>query len=230
TPFELRSDEEAEDSTESGSNVDNDTPEVTIDFDRIESRIVAVPVPDGRYVRMAAGPEGTAFMLEASEGGEGATAWKFSLDSRERQEFATGVRTLVVSADGSRALLRVGDAWRVVDTARPPDGSSGRLTMNLQARVDPRAERRQIFEESWRYQRDFLYDPNTHGADWDAVFARYEPLVDHVRHRDDLNNILDQVNGELSVGHSFVRGGDMPETEDPRSAGLGADLVPDFGR
>jgi tricorn protease len=112
----------------------------------------------------------------------------------------------------------------VVDTARPPDATSGRLTVDLQARIDPRVEWRQIFQESWRYQRDFFYDPNTHGADWDAVWDRYEPLVEHVRHRADLNYIIDKVNGELAVGHSFVGGGDMPDVESPRSAALGADL------
>jgi len=69
-----------------------------------------------------------------------------------------------------------------------------------------------------------------HGADWNAVRARYAPLVPYVRHRDDLNYILDQVNGELSVGHSFVFGGDMPEVEKPLGGVLGADLVKDGGR
>ena len=40
-------------------------------------------------------------------------------------------------------------------------------------------------------------------------YARYAPLVPYVRHRADLTYILDQVGGELSVGHSFVGGGDF---------------------
>ena len=52
-------------------------------------------------------------------------------------------------------------------------------------------------------ERDFFYDPGLHGADWNAVYARYAPLVPYVRHRADLTYILDQVGGELSVTASW---------------------------
>ncbi|MEL4424067.1 hypothetical protein AAEH90_21220, partial [Shewanella algae] len=71
----------------------------------------------------------------------------------------------------------------------------------------------QIFNEAWRYERDFFYDPNMHGRDWDEVYRRYAPLVPYIKHRDDLTYVLDQVNGELSVGHSFVGGGDYPSVD-----------------
>ncbi|MDO9580715.1 MAG: hypothetical protein Q7J06_09160 [Bacteroidales bacterium] len=83
----------------------------------------------------------------------------------------------------------------------------------------------QIFEEAWRYERDYFYDPNMHGRDWMTVYDRYSPLIPFVKHRADLNYVLDQVNGELSVGHSFVFGGDLPEIEKPKVGLLGADLV-----
>ncbi len=233
TPFELRSDEEvAEDPAEDEEEARDrsGSPEVRVDLEGIEQRIVAAPVPVRSYARLLTGPRGTAFLVEQVENEPGATLWRFTLDSREREQFASGVRNVAISADGERILLRSGDQWRIVGTARPPEGSAGRLTLALQARIEPATEWRQIFDEAWRYQRDFFYDPNTHGADWDAVYRRYAPLLEHVRHRDDLNYLLDQVNGELAVGHSFVRGGDLPETPDPRTAGLGADLEPDGGR
>ena len=74
-------------------------------------------------------------------------------------------------------------------------------------RLDRAAEWRQMFDEAWRYQRDFFYDPDMHGRDWQLVYERYARLLPYVRHRSDLNYLLDQVNGELSVGHSFVFGG-----------------------
>jgi tricorn protease len=97
-------------------------------------------------------------------------------------------------------------------------------------RLDRQAEWRQMFDEAWRYERDFFYDPSMHGADWDAVRGRYAPLLPYVRHRSDLNYLLDQVNGELSVGHSFVFGGDMPEVDTPNAGLLGVDLVAHEGR
>jgi tricorn protease len=206
------------------------TEPVRIDFDGIERRIVAVPMPVRRYGTLMAGPAGSAFIGEQVDGQPGLVLHKFTFESREAQEFVRGVTRLALSGDGAKLLFQSGGQWRVVETARPPDGNSGRLTVELQARIDPRVEWRQIFQESWRYQRDFFYDPNTHGADWDAVLERYAPLVDHVRHRHDLNYLIDQVNGELAVGHSFVGGGDLPDVESARSAGLGADLVAEGGR
>ncbi|MCK5135024.1 MAG: PDZ domain-containing protein [Bacteroidales bacterium] len=88
-------------------------------------------------------------------------------------------------------------------------------------------EWQQMFEEAWRYERDYFYDPDLHGRDWDVVYDRYAPLVPYIKHRTDLTYILDQVNGELSVGHSFVFGGDFPEVEKSLAGLLGADMVAD---
>jgi tricorn protease len=88
----------------------------------------------------------------------------------------------------------------------------------------------QIFEKAWRYERDYFYDPNMHGRDWNAVYKRYAPLMPFVKHRADLNYVLDQVNGELSVGHSFVRGGDFPELATATGGLLGADFVAKKGK
>jgi tricorn protease len=203
---------------------------VRIDFAGIERRIVPLPMPVRAYASLLAGPTASAFLGEQVDGQTGLVLHKFTLASREAQEFARGATRVAVSGDGNKLMFQAGGQWRVVETGRPPDATSGRLAVDLQARIDPRAEWRQIFEESWRYQRDFFYDPGTHGADWDAVWERYEPLMAHVRHRSDLNYVIDQVNGELAVGHSFVRGGDMPELPSARSAALGADLVARGGR
>jgi tricorn protease len=215
---------------QAGGSRDAPAEAVRIDFDGIERRIVAAPMPVRRYTSLAAGPRGSVFVGEQVQGQPGVVLQQFTLEKREAQEFARGVTRLAVSGDGSRILFQSGGQWRVVDTSRPPDGTSGRLTVDLQAQVEPQAEWRQAFAESWRYMRDFFYDPNTHGAEWDAVRRRYEPLVAHVRHRADLNYIIDKVNGELAVGHSFVGGGDLPGVETARTAALGADLVPDRGR
>ena len=86
-----------------------------------------------------------------------------------------------------------------------------------------------MFDGAWRYEEEFFYDPGGHGADWDAVYDRYRPLVDHVRHRADLTYLLDQMNGEMAVGHSFVFGGDHPAVDTSRVGLLGADLVAEDG-
>ena len=243
TPFPHQSDEEGEDEAageSEGAGAEEGAPdedpeaddesveEVRIDFERLDRRIIALPMPRRRYYATAAGPEGTVFLAAAGE--EGSTVYKFSLEEREAELFTLGANPVAVSADGTKMLLRSGPRWRVVETAAPPEDGSGALEVSLRMQLDRSIEWRQMFEEAWRYERDFFYDPDMHGADWDAVRRRYEPLVEHIRHRSDLNYVLDQVNGEMAVGHSFVFGGDMPAVDTSRVGLLGADLVADGGR
>ena len=204
-----------------------DTPEVRIDLDGIERRIVALPMPTSRYVTTAAGPKGSVFLAERGEGSPGLTLHRFTIEDREAKEFVSGVRGFAVSHDGNKMLVRQGQSWSVVGTTAPPSPGDGKIEVALEMKLDRATEWQQIFEEAWRYQRDFFYDPDLHGRDWQNVRERYEPLLPYVKHRDDLNYLLDQMNGELSVGHSFVFGGDLPEVEEPKVGTLGADLVVD---
>jgi tricorn protease len=242
TPFPPRSDEEGT-ATERGAEgpesgerpgggqaAGNDPPEVRIDLDGIERRIIALPMPVRRYGELAAGPRGTVFLREFLVGEPGSTVHKFSIESREAESFATGVQQMALSGDGSRVLLQAAGQWRIVDTGRPPDATSGRISLDLRIHVDPMTEWRQIFEEAWRRTPDFFYDPGVHGADWDAVHARYAPLVEWVRHRNDLNYVIGQVGSEMSVGHSYFGGGDLPTVSATPVGVLGADLAAADGR
>ncbi|MGD8319895.1 MAG: PDZ domain-containing protein [Gemmatimonadota bacterium] len=235
TPFPLRSDEEGEAKKEEPpqeeAKPDSGGVEVRIDVQGLNRRIVALPMPVAPYVAMLAGPKGTVFIAERGDE-PGITLHKFSLESREAEDFAKGIRSASISADGKKMLLRQGPGWRVVDTGRPPSGNGNgdRLTVSLRMHLDRQAEWRQIFDEAWHYEKDYFYDPGMHGNDWDAVRARYRPLVQWVRHRADLTYVLDQLNGELSVGHSFVGGGDYPDVDTTRVGVLGADLEAADGR
>ena len=121
------------------------------------------------------------------------------------------------------SYLNQDDDWRVVSTAKPPSATEGR-SMTLRMELNRLEEWKQIFTEAWRYQRDYFYDRNMHGRDWQEVWKQYSPLVPYIRHRADLNYLLDQLGGEVSVGHSFVFGGDFPEVDTSRVGVLGADL------
>jgi tricorn protease len=244
TPFPLKSDEEAapdddeekkeengeEENGDEDGDEDEEAVEVRIDFDGIERRIVALPMPARRYGTVVAGPEGTVFIGESVENEPGEVLHKFVLEDAEASEFVTGVSQVSVSGDGAKLLFQADDSWRVVGTDAKPEAGKGTLALSLRMQLDRQAEWRQMFDEMWRYQREFFYDPDMHGNDWDAVRDRYRPLVEHVRHRWDLTYVLDQVNGELSVGHSFVGGGDFPAVDTSRVGLLGADLVAENGR
>ncbi len=85
------------------------------------------------------------------------------------------------------------------------------MTVALRLQLDPKAEFRQIFNEGWRYQRDYLYVANQQGADWPRMKTMYGALLPHVMHRADLTYLLDMMGAEIAVGHSYVRGGDLPD-------------------
>lgn len=215
---------------------------VRIDFDGLSQRIVAVQaVTERDYSGLRAGPAGTVFFLEAvaasgttGANGGGNTLHRFQLSTRRAASFATGVAQFVVSADGRKLLYRTGGTQGglyLVDADRTvPAAGAGRLMASLRAYIDPREEFRQIFNEGWRNQRNNLYVTNAHGADWPAVKRMYEPLLAHVNHRADLNFLLDNMGAEIAIGHSYVRGGDLPDVPTAGGGLLGADFTIEGGR
>ncbi|HVE70401.1 MAG TPA: PDZ domain-containing protein [Thermoanaerobaculia bacterium] len=100
----------------------------------------------------------------------------------------------------------------------------------MQIRVDPRAEWRQMFRDAWLGQRDHLYDPNHHGLDLAAARKFYEPYLDAVAHRADLNYLFREMLNQVTIGHMFVAGGDMADTEKVPGGLLGADYTIENGR
>ena len=205
---------------------------VRIDFDRLDRRILALPMPTRDYAQLVPGPAGVLFVAERVPNQPGTTLHRWEMAKRKAELFASGVvaNRLSASLDGKKLMWQAGANWVVVGADAPPKPGDGALRVALGARIDPAQEWRQIFDEAWRIERDFFYAPNHHGADWNAVRARYAPLVPHVKHRADLTYLLDMMGGELAVGHSFVRGGDLPPTDSSRIGTLGADLTADGER
>ncbi|HVL70041.1 MAG TPA: PDZ domain-containing protein [Vicinamibacterales bacterium] len=230
---------------------------VQIDFDGLQQRIIAVPgVPDRAYSELKAGVAGTVFYLEAPAGaaggrggpGGGSTLHRYRLSDRRSAPFVQGVAEYDVSADGRKLLYRTGGGGAgrggrgggdaastaglfLVDADRtPPQAGQGRLNATLRMYLEPKQEFRQIFNEGWRHQRDYLYVPNAHGSDWPAMKQMYGALLPYVNHRADLNYLLDNMGAELAVGHSYVRGGDMPDVPNSPGGLLGADFAVENGR
>ncbi|MES2521697.1 MAG: PDZ domain-containing protein [Gemmatimonadota bacterium] len=205
-------------------------PVTTIDFDRIDRRTLALTLPTRDYANLVPGPAGVLFVAERVRNQPGTTLHKWDMARRRVEQFATGVTSVSTTADGKKLMWRAGTAWAVVSADAPPRAGDGALRVSLSMMLEPAREWAQIFDEAWRIERDFFYDPGLHGADWNAVRARYLPLLPFVKHRADLTYVIDQIGGELAVGHSFVGGGDFPPTDSSRIGALGADLVADGDR
>ena len=196
---------------------------VKIDLEGINQRILAIDIPGRNYTGLVAGPKNTVFIMEAVPNQSGLSLHKYDIKEQEKKEFMSGVQQAVSSHDRKSLLVRTNGSWSIVGTAAKPKNGDGKLKMNVRIKILPQAEYRQIFKEGWRYMRDFLYVENVHGAPWDEVWDWYSPWIEHVRHRTDLNYVLDILSGEVAVGHSYVRGGDMPDVERVGIGLLGAD-------
>jgi len=234
-------------------------PTVQIDFDGLQHRILTVPgIPEHQYSNLKTGVAGMVYFLEAGAGGGGrggagggGTLHRYSLRDRRDAQFVTGASDYDVSADGHKLVYRAGGGAGgggrgrggaggagggpglfLVDADRnPPQAGQGRLNADLRSFVDPKAEFKQIFDEAWRNQRDYLYVTNEHGADWPRIRQMYSQYLPYVNHRADLNYLIDMMGAEVSIGHSYVRGGDMPDVPAAVPGGLlGADFAIENGR
>ncbi len=222
---------------------------VQIDFDGLQRRIVSVPgVPVRDYSQLRAGAAGIVYYVETPAGGGNSTLHRYRLSDRRAAPFVTGTTDYRISADGHKLIYRAGGGGGgrggraggapaagpglfVVDADRTvPQAGSGRLEVTLRMYLEPREEFKQIFKEGWRNQRDYLYVPNLHGADWTKMEEMYGQMLPHVNHRADLNYLLDNMGAEIAVGHSYVRGGDMPEVPTGSGGLLGADFTVEDSR
>src|SRR5437870_12654359 len=100
----------------------------------------------------------------------------------------------------------------------------------MEVYVNPRAESKHMYEQVWRDERDFLYDPGLHGLNLEAVKKKYEPFLENIATRDDLNYLFIEMLGNITVGHMFVGGGDLPEPKRVKTGLLGADYSVENGR
>ncbi len=199
-----------------------------IDAAGIGQRILSLPIPAGDYSLLMAGPAGTFFYADPGAGGPaaGARLQRYQLKERANTTFLEGIRSYTLSADRKKLLYQAGGArWGIVATDRPAKVGDGAINVaQLEMWVDPHAEWAEIFKESWRIQREYFYDPKMHGADWQAVFAKYSPMVASVNHRSDLGYLIAQTGGEAVVGHSYLTGrGDEPADAPVNVGLLGAD-------
>jgi tricorn protease len=95
--------------------------------------------------------------------------------------------------------------------------------------VDPRAEWTQIYADAWRLFRDYFYDPNMHGVDWEAMRRHYAPLIDQAGTREDVNWVLGELIGELNSSHTYRGGGDLEQPERRGVGLLGVDFALENG-
>ena len=213
-----------------------------IDLDGIDQRIIALPIPTRNYQGLIAGKANLLYILEQAPAGAGApglTVQKYDLEKRKLDKAIDGVTSFEISANAEKALYRQGfGSWVIGSTATlgapmppgAPGGPSMLKTADMEVRVDPQVEWRQMYNEVWRNERDFFYDKNLHGLNLEEMKKRYAPYVEAVAHRSDLTYIFTEMLNQLTVGHMFIGGGDQQRPNFVPGGLLGADYKIENGR
>jgi len=217
---------------------------VKIDFDGIGQRILDLPIPGKNYVNLLAGKSGILFLAEGpmvvteeDQQNLPEVIQKFDLSKRKVDKWIDEANDFTVSFDGEKLLYRKGESWSTASAddapapGGPPKPGLGPLKLDgWEVYVEPRAMWKQIYNETWRIERDFFYDPHYHGLDLDKVRKKYEPYLDGVASRGELTYLFEECLGEITVGHMFVGGGEEPEPKKIKGGLLGADYTLENGR
>jgi tricorn protease len=197
---------------------------VTIDASNIYSRIIPLELKERNYIALAKGPRHQVYIAESIPNQPNLTIHTYDVEKMKAEQFGDNISDFIPSSDRKNVLVKQNGSWFISETKGSFKSSEGKLDTNMKVLVDPQAEYHQIFREGWRFMRDFLYVNNVHGAPWDLIYEWYSPWIDHVRHRTDLNYVVDIMSGEVSIGHSYVSGGDLPDIDNVPVGLLGCDL------
>jgi len=240
-PFKPKSDEVKVGADEEADTGEEDqetkqTPPMQIDFEGIRGRMVRVPVDADNYRSLHASSGALFYVSYPTEGLGGKVEpiepalHGFDMEKREDIEMAESVDNYDISPDKKHLIYKKNSDFYIVE-AKPEKISEAKALdlSELKAKVDYQAEWLEMFEEAWRYQRDYFYNPRMNEVDWEAMREKYEELLPYVAHRYDLNYVIGEMIGELSNSHTYVGGGDYPDIDEVTYGQLGVDLTIDNG-
>ncbi|MEP0354678.1 S41 family peptidase [Paraglaciecola sp.] len=227
--------ETKKDTTDSKQDKADETAQVKdkpqVDWNQIQNRLWQVPVPSGNYSNLRANKKYLYLQDKVSEPNTKPSLKAIEIKPNTKiSTFSSSVQNYTLSSDGNTLFIRRADSknsmYLVKAAGKFPASTSGSrvLTSAWKLAIDPALEWQQIFHDAWLMHRDSLFDKNMRGLDWAAVKQKYQPLLSRLTHRNELNDIFEQMMGELNALHSQVRGGDMPYDKNaPQQASLGAE-------
>jgi tricorn protease len=228
-PFGIRDDEPGEDKggdadkekdkdknkeKKAGKSKAKPKPDVKIEFDGIEQRTVRVPLEADNISNLRVGDENLLYLRSGAfyygrEPGLKPTVMSYSIKEREAKPVAEEVTDWSATSDGKHVLAEMSSKeFKYFEVGKSDDVKTVSLAGLMTYRI-PAAEWREIFAEVWRRYRDYFYVENMHGYDWAALRRKYEPLLDYVGHRADLNYVISEMIAELTVQHAYIEGGDL---------------------
>ncbi|HVS30241.1 MAG TPA: PDZ domain-containing protein [Thermoanaerobaculia bacterium] len=198
---------------------------VKIDPAGFEQRVRAIPAPPGTYLNLSAVANGVLY----NSGPQPRRSLKmYNIEDRKEETVLESATGYELSSNGEKLIARVGSDYVIVAAKPGQKPADGTLNLErMEMRVDPRVEWAQQFNDAWRILRDWFYDPNMHGLNWEAIRQRYGQLIPHIAHRDDLDYVLGELGGELNAGHVYVSTPSDWKVKRVENGLLGAEIVND---
>jgi tricorn protease len=216
---------EGEGEAKEGEEAGEDDKAVNIELENFEQRLVVLPPDAGNFGDLQAVSGKVVFRRtpNTGSGDEDSPIIFYDLKEREEKTIVGDADGFQISADGKKMIVVNERRVAIIDVAPNQKLDKPLRTNEMEAMIDPRAEWRQIFSDAWRFQRDFFYDPNMHGVDWDTMREQYGRLIEDAVTRWDVNYVLGELIAELNSSHTYRGGGDQ-ETAPQRPVGtLGVD-------
>ncbi len=202
---------------------------VEIDFANTESRLEILPPTAGNIAGIVAFDDKMVYLRRPNTGSaeKENTLYLFDLKEREEKKIIDNVSEVSLTADGKALLVEVKNKYGIIKPEPSQKMEEPIPTSDMTMNWVPKDEWKQIFTDTWRRHRDFFYDPNMQGVDWDELRIRYGKLVEDARTRSDINNLQASLVSELSAGHTYSSGGDMEKVDYLGGGFLGIDWEQD---
>ena len=223
-------DKESEKSSKKKKNGDKKEKEkeskpVEITLEGLEQRLVLLPPSPGNYYDVQAVTGKVIYHQVPNSGSsdKNRPVKYFDLKEKEEKTIIDNADFYQLSANGKKMLVGRKRDWAVIDVKEKQKIEKKVPVNDMEMMVNPKEEWKQIFSDTWRFQRDYFYDKNMHGVDWEALRTRYGSLIDQSVTRWDVNYVLGELIAELNASHTYRFGGDTERGKNRNVGYLGVD-------
>ncbi|SEW50071.1 S41 family peptidase [Chitinophaga arvensicola] len=204
--------------------------DTTIDLENMEARLILLPVPAGNYSRLGATKGKILFLSnippDEEDGAGEANLQYYDVATKQVKNIIKNAGQYELSADGNKILVNSGP-FGVIDVAENQKIDTSMRVEEMEMTVNPVEEWKQLFMDTWRLERDFFYDPNMHGVNWNDVKVKYAHLLDGARTREEVSFVINEMLGEMNASHTYNFGGDVEDSKHESVGYLGVDWQAD---